>query len=166
MGKPVKEVTYRVSGGQQVILHETSYGPIPEQTEHFRFPLAGPFFEKADGDKPGRFHMGYTIEFLDDSKPARMVIEDVTGETAQLLVDDMSPRLASGKLPAWNGDAHECAIRPDNPCSSWLYAKGTQRFILRATATLADGTTDVLYQAIQFEPEHLLPILKDMGAAP
>jgi hypothetical protein len=165
MGQRVREVTYKVLDGQSITLHAIPAGPIPEQTSHFRLPLAGPFFEQGHDGKPARYHWGYAIEFLDTATPTHLVIEDVTGKTALPLVDDAAPALKAEEMPTWNGDAAECEIRRDNPCSGWLFADSTQRFILRVTAQLSDGSTDTLYQAIQFEPMQLRPMLDAMGVA-
>jgi hypothetical protein len=162
MGKPVKEVTYRVLGGQQVVLHETSYGPIPEQTDHFRFPLAGPFIHRAKDGVPAWFNWGFAIEFLDGNVPKHVVIEDVTGQGPQLLVDDPKPILHANELPTWHGDAAQCVVFIGNPCATWLFSRREQRFILRATITLADGSTDVLYQAVLFDPKALRSLLDAM----
>lgn len=162
MGKPVREVTYRVLGGQQVVLHETSYGPIPEQTEDFRFPLAGPFIHRAKDGVPAWFNWGFAIEFLDGGVPKHVVIEDVTGSEPQLLVDDTIPVLRSGKLPTWHGDAAQCVVNIGNPCATWLFARRNQHFILRATVTLADGSTDMLYQGVQFDRKSLHSLVDAM----
>ena len=162
MGEPVKEVTYRVLGGQQVVLHETSYGPIPEQTEHFRFPLAGPFIHRAKDGVPAWFNWGFAIEFLDGNVPKHVVIEDVTGPKPQLLVDDSTPILRSGELPTWHGDAADCVVYIGNPCAAWLFAKRKQHFVLRATVTLADGSKDILHQGIKFDPKALRGLLYSM----
>ncbi|HSR65584.1 MAG TPA: hypothetical protein VLM17_08305 [Xanthomonadaceae bacterium] len=165
MGECVKEVTYQVLDHQSVTLHEIPSGPIPEQTGHMRFPLAGPFVSRAADGQPPRYHWGYAVEFLDGSVPTRVLIEDVTGQAPLAMVDDGTPKLARASLPTWNGDATDCVIRRDNPCAAWMFANDRQRFILRVTATLADGTTDTLYQAIQFEPDSIHALLDAMGIA-
>lgn len=167
LGKPVKEKGFLILGDQQVTLHVTESGPIPEESDKLRFDFNNPKMARptpADG-RPPRFVWSFAIELLRDVKPTHVSIDDVTGKTAIALVDDGSPMIKTfGKEPAWLGEQiSECIIQREAPCSAWLFRSGMQWFVFRATVTFDDGSTEVLYQAAAFEPDRMGPVFKWLG---
>lgn len=165
MGQPIKEITWHVLDHQPVILHVTDSGPIPEQSRHLRFVDAGQRMKKGKDGQPPSFKWQFGLEVLEGAKPAHVAIEDVTGSTAILMVDDSAPQIGIvADVPTWTGEQSSiCRIVRGNECASWIYLSGLQLFVFRATVTFEDGSTETLYQGAAFNPEEMKSVWKAFG---
>lgn len=166
MGERVRELPWYVLDHQPIVLHATDSGPIPEESEHLRFVVAGHLMKKADDGMLPNYRWQFGIELLKGAKPSEVLIEDVTGKTARLLVDDRAPTLAErkGSPPMWSGQEDAaCEITRGNDCATWIYGSGLQLFVFRAIVTFADGQRETLYQAAAFYPERMRPVFQAIG---
>ena len=160
LGKPVETLTFTVRG-QTIALHTADGGFIPESTDRITFNNAGHTMQKGVDGRPPQFRWQFGFDVTGSAKPTRVRIEQFDKDADTLLVDDATPVLAKG---AWSGPGNaDCAITPTSPCAAWIYAKGTEVFVFRATVDFDDGTTQVLYQGASFNPDTMTPIWNFLG---
>ncbi len=161
-GHRVHEKTFRILGDQDVTLHVTDAGPIPEESEKLRFIQAGQTWKRSVNGSLPRFHWSFGIELLHGARPTRIAIEDVTGKAAVAMTDDASPTTKQfGEGIAWfDHNGQDCDIKRDAPCAAMIFHPGPQWFVFKATVTFEDGSTDVLYQASAFDPDRMGPVFQ------
>jgi hypothetical protein len=127
-----------VMGGREKVRVEfTSHGPAHASADGFEVTQAG--FVPNPAPKPPDF--SFTVSVKGVPPPRRIVIEDITEETAVLFFKDENPTVKDGM---WHGliagiDAHD-------PRTEWLYRLNNDLRIYRFTITTADGHTLVLDQ--------------------
>lgn len=87
----------------------------------------------------------YTFGFTEKNHatPRSVKVEDVTGPTAEVLVDAAAPQLDPQGY--WKGDAKP--LNKGDPGLAWLDASGDTIKVFRFTIVTADGRELVMYQA-------------------
>jgi hypothetical protein len=75
--------------------------------------------------------------------PRSVTVEDVTGDNAELLLTDTTPRLA--RDGTWKGTA--APLRKGDPGLAWLEKSGDTFKVFRLTIITADGRKLVMFQA-------------------
>ena len=161
MGKPVKEVPWYILDHEPITLHATDSGFIPEESGHLRFVYAGPLMHRPSPGGKANFEWEYSLEILDGAKPRHVLIEDVSGDDAVIVIDDDSPLLSTETPSTWHGkQASKCVIDRSNDCAAWVFGSGLQVVVFRATVTFDDGTVQTLYQGTGFYPDRMKAVWK------
>ncbi len=81
--------------------------------------------------------------------PRSVTVEDVTGDDAEMVVSDASPRLTRDGI--WRGTAPP--LRRGDPGLGWLAEAGDTFKVFRLTILTADGRRLVMFQAAIWGPE-------------
>jgi hypothetical protein len=139
---PVEIRTVTIAGGETVRLPVERGDARPVETAEVKVQVAG---FVADHEKQ---EIVYVFGFREKKgrTPRAVMVEDVTGSEAAVLVDDPAPRLSRDGY--WTGKA--APQRKGNPWLAWLADAGDTFKIYRLTITTADGRKLVLFQATVF----------------
>ena len=89
----------------------------------------------------------YGFEASTKKKITKVQVEDVTGPSAKLLIEDLSPVISESHR--WKGNAKACGItKNDVP---WVFEKGASTFVFRFTVDVeGEPKPIVIYQAAVF----------------
>ena len=105
---------------------------------------------------PPTGHAVFTSYFVNDKKgrvPRRILVEDLSGDTPIVVVDDRHPKLENDKngVPRyWKWIVS--VGKATNPDIQWLADEDETVKVYRYTVTAADGTTTSLLQAAIYPP--------------
>ncbi len=106
----------------------------------------------------------FSLEFRGGDKPVRVLIEDVTGPTPIVLIDDNNPGQnlsdAGFRRNSWQASTEPCPIVRGEVCSSWMFL-GREHRIYRAEITLDNGRSFELFQAEPYNMSSFVERLSD-----
>lgn len=123
---------YTILGGQTIKAEVRDGMPLPAQK-------AGVVIEGA-GFALGEGKLIWSFDFTSQTTPTRVVIEDVSGQNAQLLVNDATPKLDGDHH--WSGEAAPLVLsRKDCP---WLFESGDTTKVFRFSVTLLGKSEPVV----------------------
>jgi hypothetical protein len=135
---------FKILDGQTVECPVTMSGPLPAESGPYKVVGAGFGLAKnADGGVSLAF--GFDVVVADTGKPTRIVVEDVTGATPEVLVDDPHPQLVNGR---WSGNAEPVVVADGSP--PWLFDRKATIKVYRFTLSAKDRADTVLYQPASF----------------
>lgn len=130
--------TFTIAGGQTIGLPIAQRGAVATENADVRIEVTG---FMVDGQAK---EIVYTFGFREKRRelPRSVKVEDVTGSTAELLVEDNSPRLDAKGY--WKGSAKP--RKKGDSDLSWLYEAGDTTKIFRFTIVTSDGRELVMHQ--------------------
>jgi hypothetical protein len=131
--------TFTIAGGQTIELPIARGGAIPTENPDVKIEVTG--FMLDGKAKEVTYAFGFTEKKRET--PRSVKVEDVTGSSAELLVEDKLPQLEATGF--WKGSAKPRG-KGDSGLS-WLNEAGDTTKVFRFTIVTADGRELVMYQA-------------------
>jgi hypothetical protein len=131
--------TFTIAGGQTIELPVARGGALPTENADVKIEVTG--FMLDGQAKEITYAFGFTEKKRET--PRSIKVEDVTGSSAELLVEDKSPRLDAKGY--WKGSA--TPRKKGDPGLSWLNEAGDTTKVFRFTIATADGRELVMHQA-------------------
>lgn len=130
--------TFTIAGGQQIQLPITRGGAIATENADAKIEVTG-FMVNGETKE-----LVYTFGFTEKKRevPRSVRVEDVTGSTAELLLEDKTPALDAKGY--WSGSAEP--RKKDDARLSWLNESGDTTKVFCFTIVTADGRDLVMYQ--------------------
>jgi hypothetical protein len=132
--------TFKIAGNKAVDLPVTKDGAIlPTENSDIRIEVTGYLIDAENRE------LVYTFGFREKKKaaPRSVVVEDVSGDTSEVLVADLAPELDSNG--SWKGNS--IPRRRFDPSLGWATDLGDTIKVFRFTIILADGRPFILHQA-------------------
>jgi hypothetical protein len=141
---------YTILGDQKVSAKVQDGMPLPQEKSGITVEGAG--FALGEGK------LIWGFDFTSKKAPTRVVIEDVSGKNAVVLVDDSSPEL---KDHSWSGNATPLSLsKSDCP---WLFESGDTTKVFRFTITLKGKSEPVVIYQPAVYPEAAKQQLRQMA---
>lgn len=131
--------TFTIAGGQTIELPIARGGALPTENSDVKIEVTG--FMLDGQAKEITYAFGFTEKKRET--PRSVKVEDVTGSTAELLVEDKSPRLDAKGY--WKGSARP--RKKGDAGLSWLNEAGDTTKVFRFTIVTSDGRQLVMHQA-------------------
>lgn len=131
--------SFTIAGGQTVTLLVSPSGAVRTENADVKIEITG--FTLDGVPKEVVYTFGLTEK--NRAVPRSVKVEDVTGSTAEILVEDKSPQLESGEY--WQGSA--TPRKRGDVGLAWLNERGDTIKIFRFTIVTADGRELVMHQA-------------------
>jgi hypothetical protein len=134
-------IEFKIAGGKTVACPTTDAGPLPAENGPYRVNVAGIALGR-DADRKNAFLI-FTFRLSVGSKGElkRVVVEDVSGESAVTLVDDRSPKVGAG---TWKGNAAPLILsRKSTP---WVFQNRPTIKVFRITVSAKNSADVVLFQ--------------------
>jgi hypothetical protein len=131
--------TFTIAGGETIELPIARGGALPTENSDVKIEVTG--FALDGQAKAITYAFGFTEKKRET--PRLVKVEDVTGSTAELLVEDNSPRLNADGF--WKGSA--IPRKKGDAGLSWLKEAGDTTKVFRFTIVTADGRQLVMHQA-------------------
>jgi hypothetical protein len=143
--------TFKIAGGVAVDLPMTKAGAMPVESYDVKIRLTGFVL---DEDKR---EITYTFAFIEKKAavPRSVRVDDVTGETAEILVIDTAPEITPSGY--WQGNT--MPRRKGDSSLDWLSDNGDTYKVFRFSITTADGRPLVIYQAAMW-PADAKPLIR------
>jgi hypothetical protein len=131
--------TFTVAGGQTIELPIAPGGALPTENADVKIEVTGFVLKSQERE------IVYTFGFTEKKRetPRSVRVEDVTGPTAELLVEDKSPQLDAHGY--WKGSA--TPRKRGDAGLSWLNEAGDTTKVFRFTIVTADERELVMHQA-------------------
>ena len=132
--------TFKIAGNKAVDLPVTREGAtVPMENGDVRIEIAGYTLDAANRE------LFFTFGFREKKKaaPRSVTVEDVSGDSALVLVADSAPELDGNG--SWKGNS--APYRRFDPPLGWLTDLGDTIKVFRFTIVLADGRPFILHQA-------------------
>ena len=125
---------FTILDGEKIKADVSRGMPLPAEKDGIKIEVAA--FMIGDGK------LIFTFGFDAKATPSKVVVEDVTGTTAVVLVEDSAPAL---KEDYWKGDAAPLPLSKSGV--PWIFERGDTTKVFRFTVTLPDRDVPVvLYQ--------------------
>lgn len=129
-----KPKEFTILGGQKVLAEVAKGMPLPAEKDGIKIEAAA--FMIRDGK------LIYTFGFDTKTTPRKVVVEDVSGRSAVVLVEDTAPVV---KEDYWLGNAPPLPFSRDGV--PWVFERGDTTKVFRFTVALPDREQPVvLYQ--------------------
>ena len=143
--------TFKIAGGVAVDLPMSNVGAMPVENDDIKIRLTGFVL---DEDKR---EITYTFGFIEKkaAAPRSVRVEDVTGETAEILVIDTAPEITPSGY--WQGNT--MPRRNGDSSLGWLLDNADTYKVFRFSITTADGRPVVIYQAAMW-PANAKPLIR------
>jgi hypothetical protein len=154
-GARVEQKEFTVLGDTKIMLPVTKHGPIPASNDRVEFVGAGPLVKRSVSGQPPSYRWAFNLLFKKNAEPTAIAIDDVTGVSPHLLIDDQTTTLEpyEGDLMWSSQSASDCVVDKKSECSAWLNDPGTRWVVFRATVLYKDGSIDMLYQPAAFDAQ-------------
>jgi hypothetical protein len=147
-------VKLRISGGERIMV-EFPKGTVKGEENDDVMVDAAVFLVKPQFKKGNHC---ISVEFGKNATPQSVKVEDMTGDQAQLLIDDKNPKLT--------GRAWRCvcaSLGPDDPSLQWLHDIDDSFCVYRITVVLTDGRQIVQHHAIVYPAYRKAQMRRDFG---
>jgi hypothetical protein len=137
-----------ISGGETYNVPVGPGGPLRSENDEFQVGWTGLLPPTG-----GLIFNSYFITEKKGRAPLRILVEDVSGDTPVVVVDDRHPRLEKDKggVPRFWKRIIPLGKTSD-PANQWLSDDDETVKVYRYTVTAADGTTTSLLQAAIYPP--------------
>ena len=149
-------VSVPIAGGGQIALQKN--GSTFKQAENGRVVVTDAGLQAVNFD--GKYYVRWTFG-IRPKQPTELTnvrVEDVSGASSLLLVNDVAPQLDAGK---WKGNAGLMELSTTS--LPWFYENTDSARTLRFTVTEVNGQSYVLYQGVLYTPSGKSAIRKSVG---
>jgi len=143
--RPDEVRTVTVAGGESIQVRIEHGDAKRAENSDIKIEVAG-----FVADRPRR-EIAFVFGFKEKKMewPRSVMVEDVTGDDAEVVVSDAAPRLTRDGI--WRGTASP--LRKGDPGLEWLAQPGDTFKVFRLTIVTADGRRLVMFQAAIWGPE-------------
>jgi len=149
-------VSVPVAGGQIVKLQRN--GSAFREAENGRVTITDTRLQAVNFDGSYYVRWTFTVHPKQATEFRSIRVEDVTGATPMLLVNDIAPQQDAGK---WTGNAGLMEL--SSTSLQWLFDKSERVRTFRFTISEVDGRGYVLYQGTLYGPNAKAAIWKSIG---
>ncbi len=141
---------YTVLGDQKITAKTQDGMPLPAEKAGITVDGAGFFLREGK--------LIWAFNFTSKKAPTKVLIEDISGKSAVVLVDDSAPKL---KGHDWTGNATPVSLsKSDCP---WLFEPGDTTKVFRFTITLKGKPEPVVIYQPAVYPEAAKQLLRQMA---
>jgi hypothetical protein len=149
-------VSVPVAGGQIVRLQRN--GSAFREAENERVAIADTRLQAVNFDGSYYVRWTFTVRPKQVTEFRSIRVEDVTGATPMLLVNDIAPQQDAGK---WTGNAGLMEL--SSTSLQWFFDNSESVRTFRFTISEVDGRGYVLYQGALYGPNAKVAIWKSIG---
>ena len=139
--KESKMVDFKIAGGQTVKCPITDSGPLPAEGGPYRVEEAGLAMGRDESGEHTFLIRTFGITVGRGGTPSHITVEDVTDDTAVLMVDDKDPKIVKGY---WKGHASPLTLSEDS--TPWIFDDKPTIKIYRITISAKNTPDVILYQ--------------------